>query len=218
MADNCSSSRTQRRGFTLVELLVVIAIIAVLIALLLPAVQAAREAARRSQCLNALKQIGLGFSNYYSSHKEFPQGRKLPDWVERFGKPVGRNANYNSYTVSLPIGSGAKTGFLSVHVWILAVHGRTGDLQYDRLQQAVYDDNDRAAAQLIQQNSQRSAYTVRGKADTTPAFEAFAKAGALFICPSDPNTSDTPLGHGISENNYRYNFGGSTPTAGSSGP
>jgi prepilin-type N-terminal cleavage/methylation domain-containing protein/prepilin-type processing-associated H-X9-DG protein len=58
----------RRRGFTLVELLVVIAIIGVLIGLLLPAVQAAREAARRSSCSNNLKQIGVGLHVYADSN------------------------------------------------------------------------------------------------------------------------------------------------------
>ena len=66
--------RSPDRGFTLIELLVVIAIIAVLIALLLPAVQAAREAARRAQCVNNLKQLGLAFMNYESSHGSLPIG------------------------------------------------------------------------------------------------------------------------------------------------
>jgi prepilin-type N-terminal cleavage/methylation domain-containing protein/prepilin-type processing-associated H-X9-DG protein len=63
-----------RRGFTLVELLVVIAVIGVLVGLLLPAVQAAREAARCASCLNNLRQIGLATHMFAdSNHGRFPQ-------------------------------------------------------------------------------------------------------------------------------------------------
>jgi prepilin-type N-terminal cleavage/methylation domain-containing protein/prepilin-type processing-associated H-X9-DG protein len=66
---------TRRRGFTLVELLAVIALIVLLAALILPVFGAARERARESTCLSHLRQINLAYLLYVADWEE-----QLPDW------------------------------------------------------------------------------------------------------------------------------------------
>jgi prepilin-type N-terminal cleavage/methylation domain-containing protein len=65
-----------RRGFTLVEMLVVIAILGVLVGLLLPAVQRVRDSARRSSCSNNLRQLAMAMIGHESAFGGFPAGRK----------------------------------------------------------------------------------------------------------------------------------------------
>ncbi|MFG0333547.1 MAG: DUF1559 domain-containing protein [Maioricimonas sp. JB049] len=67
-------TRHRRRGFALIEILVVIAISTLLFAMLLPAVQHTREAARRSHCRNNLRQIAFALHHYHDSFNVFPPG------------------------------------------------------------------------------------------------------------------------------------------------
>lgn len=62
------------RGFSLIELIVVIGVLGLLIALILPAIQQTREAARDTQCMSNLRQIGVALHSYHDTHRLLPPG------------------------------------------------------------------------------------------------------------------------------------------------
>lgn len=81
----------RRSGFTVIELLVVLAIIGLLIALLLPGLAWAREAARRAKCSSNLHQFGVGTQAYATDHRGayLPHHGAFPDYV---AKPPAHDA------------------------------------------------------------------------------------------------------------------------------
>ena len=60
-------------GFTVLELLVVLAILAIIVSIAVPAIQFARESARRMACQNKMRQLGIGLTNFESKKKLLPR-------------------------------------------------------------------------------------------------------------------------------------------------
>lgn len=84
-----SYESARHRGFTIVELLVVIAVVAILVAMLIPVVNSARASARRTQCQSNMRNFGLAIANYEGARGFYPPGQTTLDSADRQRKRPG---------------------------------------------------------------------------------------------------------------------------------
>ncbi len=195
------------RGFTLVEMLTVIAIIAVLIAILLPAIQHARESARRTQCQNNLMQLGVALQHYNQTHGILPPGCVndtgpiLADgvghrvgWIAQILPFIGQEAVWHQINFSNP-----ERSFLSpaenadlenaIHVWSMI---QSGEMTLDQARELQQKSSESPDGGMMGSSVQLSGRYDVTKEMPRPTDLAGRLANSRFMisvlqCPSSPN-------------------------------
>jgi len=150
---------TRKRGFTLVELLVVILIISILISLLLPAVNNAIKQAQKTQCANNIRQIGLAYLMYLQDwNQKWLYWNRLPDWANPAGYNPTMIPHASGYTGRVVLQYGGATGYnpTGVVAWPSTVDPlNTEVIDYKMCQDDLDLNWDTGQADMIKGNEER---------------------------------------------------------------
>lgn len=189
--DTETVSTHRRRGFSLTELLVVIAVIGILAAMLLPAIQAAREAGRRTLCMSNIRQLGVGLMTYESTYRIFP-GAGLGVYL-----PNRELGPASAVTNAL---EGRWSGFVALLPYL-----EEREL-FDRITQGYQDVNAIGGIAMTRSYGLRNTSTYLGPRNNT--YHPAVTQVRVLRCPSDPGrkTNSLTVG-GMGRTNYAFCFG-----------
>ncbi|MEM6470332.1 MAG: DUF1559 domain-containing protein [Planctomycetota bacterium] len=188
----------RKAGFTILELLMVVAIIGVLVGLLLPAIQAAREAARRMSCSNNLRQVSLAVAQYHSSFDMLPlHGTGTFNDVN---DPATTNQFRLSFLVSI-------TPFIGGATWDTISSSYVGIGGGNDVVEAMYEENQTGEVSydgygtfdfgyMDEETGEKTTYVPMGPAPSVTLYLPWTMDG-MFRCPSDPG-----IGGGFGRTNY----------------
>ena len=185
-------SESGRAGFTLVELLVVMAIIALLASLLFPAIQRVREGGRRTACLSQLHNLAIAAHNYNGVYNTLPSG-----WVEDLNNPRGAVDVLLNAPLTIPLANNQQ---LQIPAGTqLAVSGEWG---WHAFLLPQIEESNLVPDWMIPKDS--------GSCGWSPGFQANGLQKVrtkieVYICPSSTLPENGPDNLGFT--NYRGNLG-----------